>query len=164
MEKKGQWRYTKNISEVHEKVIMLFHKNSSLELKKECFISALWIENFMSKGSVFMVVTSSAIFHNSNGPFEQININTIEGMDNVVLLTINTIGGKKITPFKTVIIPKQILSLILGDIHKAQAGNNTTMPTTIFGVDDLAKFKKLLDDGVLTQEEFDKKKAQILGL
>ena len=30
--------------------------------------------------------------------------------------------------------------------------------------DELAKFKKLLDDGVLTQDEFDKKKAQILGL
>ena len=28
----------------------------------------------------------------------------------------------------------------------------------------LAKMKKLLDDGVITQEEFDKAKAQLLGL
>jgi len=163
MEKKGQWRYTKNIGEVHIKVKILFHKNSSLELEKAGFISALWIENFVSKGSVFMVVIQNAIFHNSNGPFEQINVNTIEGMDSVVLLTIKTIGGQKITPFKTVVLPKQILSLILGDIHIAQtSGNNTT----ISGADELAKFKKLLDDddGVLTQEEFDNKKAQILGL
>lgn len=30
--------------------------------------------------------------------------------------------------------------------------------------DEIAKFKKLLDDGILTQEEFDKKKAELLGL
>ena len=30
--------------------------------------------------------------------------------------------------------------------------------------DEIIKFKKLLDDGVLTQEEFDKKKKQILSL
>ena len=30
--------------------------------------------------------------------------------------------------------------------------------------DEIAKFKKLLDDGVITQEEFDAKKKQLLGL
>ena len=30
--------------------------------------------------------------------------------------------------------------------------------------DEIAKFKKLLDDGTITQEEFDAKKKQLLGL
>lgn len=30
--------------------------------------------------------------------------------------------------------------------------------------DELRQFKQLLDDGIITQEEFDKKRAQILGL
>lgn len=31
-------------------------------------------------------------------------------------------------------------------------------------LDDLVKFKKFLDDGIITQEEFDVKKKQLLGL
>ncbi|HIX15968.1 MAG TPA: SHOCT domain-containing protein [Candidatus Hungatella pullicola] len=30
--------------------------------------------------------------------------------------------------------------------------------------DEILKFKKLLDDGIITQEEFEAKKKQILGL
>jgi TM2 domain-containing membrane protein YozV len=30
--------------------------------------------------------------------------------------------------------------------------------------DELAKYKKLLDDGAISQEEFDKKKSQLLGI
>ena len=32
----------------------------------------------------------------------------------------------------------------------------------VSGADELAKFKKLLDDGVITKDEFDEKKKQIL--
>lgn len=39
---------------------------------------------------------------------------------------------------------------------------NTTQNTS--GADDLIKYKQLLDSGVITQEEFDLKKKQILGL
>ena len=50
-------------------------------------------------------------------------------------------------------------------INQAQAALSTPAPAAAPAsqADELAKFKKLLDDGVLTQEEFDKKKAQILG-
>ena len=40
---------------------------------------------------------------------------------------------------------------------------NTTA-SKVSEADELMKFKKLLDDGVITQEEFDAKKKQILGL
>jgi uncharacterized membrane protein YsdA (DUF1294 family) len=50
-----------------------------------------------------------------------------------------------------------------------QAQSHVTVQATVTAApasqaDELAKFKKLLDDGVLTQDEFDRKKAQILGL
>lgn len=35
---------------------------------------------------------------------------------------------------------------------------------SISSADEIAKFKKLLDDGTITQEEFDAKKKQLLGL
>lgn len=46
------------------------------------------------------------------------------------------------------------------DIKSASEENNSNESEA----DELAKFKKLLDDGVITQEEFDAKKKQIFGL
>ena len=37
-------------------------------------------------------------------------------------------------------------------------------PSTASAADEILKFKELLDMGVLTQEEFDAKKKQLLGL
>ena len=39
-----------------------------------------------------------------------------------------------------------------------------TKQTNISQADELKKFKELLDNGVITQEEFDAKKKQLLGL
>ncbi len=40
----------------------------------------------------------------------------------------------------------------------------TTIVESASNAEELAKFKKLLDDGIITQEEFDAKKKQLLGL
>ena len=42
--------------------------------------------------------------------------------------------------------------------------NQEESTNQLSAADEIAKFKKLLDDGVLTQEEFDKKKAELLGV
>lgn len=44
--------------------------------------------------------------------------------------------------------------------HEAEAGN----PVARSDADELRKYKSLLDDGVITQEEYDKKKREILKL
>jgi predicted Zn-dependent peptidase len=44
--------------------------------------------------------------------------------------------------------------------------NKETATTTVTpsSADELRKFKELLDSGIITQEEFDTKKKQLLGL
>lgn len=41
---------------------------------------------------------------------------------------------------------------------------NNTDSNGASGINDLRQLKQLLDEGVITQEDFDKKKAQILGI
>jgi len=41
---------------------------------------------------------------------------------------------------------------------------NQTNNTFNNNVDEIRKYKNLLDDGIITQEEFDKKKTQLLNL
>ena len=52
-------------------------------------------------------------------------------------------------------------------IHRQKKNSEPTTPSvasSTFNADELKKFKELLDMGVITQEEFDAKKKQLLGL
>jgi len=49
---------------------------------------------------------------------------------------------------------------------RSKIGKSTgsSAPSTTSAADELKKFKELLDEGILTQEEFDAKKKQLLGI
>ena len=51
------------------------------------------------------------------------------------------------------------------NISKGSSANGASNPVAPISIaDEITKFKKLLDDGVITQEEFDKKKKQLLDM
>lgn len=57
------------------------------------------------------------------------------------------------------------LSIISDEEFEAvKVQNNTTQQATVSAADELKKFKELLDMGAITQEEFDAKKKELLGL
>lgn len=58
---------------------------------------------------------------------------------------------------------EELYNLIMKKIDEVQSKQNTTMPA-ISSAEEIAKFKQLLDQGIITQEEFDAKKKQLLGL
>lgn len=51
-----------------------------------------------------------------------------------------------------------------GELDKFLANARNPKPSPASNYDELRHLKQLLDDGVITQEDFDKKKAQILGI
>ena len=53
---------------------------------------------------------------------------------------------------------------IIADQNQNTVLNETTMQPNNSSADEIIKFKQLLDAGVITQEEFDAKKKQLLGL
>lgn len=73
-----------------------------------------------------------------------------------------TIGTKKYNDLKEAMPP--IYEYILGKVREHKNQKNGTVVQQISSADELAKFKKLLDDGVISQDEFDAKKKQLLGL
>ncbi len=50
------------------------------------------------------------------------------------------------------------------EFENMKAQNNTTQQATVSAADELKKYKELLDMGAITQEEFDAKKKELLGL
>lgn len=73
-----------------------------------------------------------------------------------------TIGTTKYNNLKETMPP--IYEYILGKVREYKNQKSGTVVQQISSADELAKFKKLLDDGVISQEEFDAKKKQLLGL
>lgn len=57
-----------------------------------------------------------------------------------------------------------VISKLLLDRQRAKSNADVHKPVPQSSADELKKFKDLLDSGVITQEEFDKKKKQLLGL
>ena len=49
-------------------------------------------------------------------------------------------------------------------IKKTTAPSSAIIPKSDSTADEIRKFKELLDDGIITQEEFNVKKKQLLGL
>ncbi len=47
---------------------------------------------------------------------------------------------------------------------EAETESSSVHPVGFSGADEILKYKELMDDGIITQEEFDAKKKQLLGL
>ena len=83
--------------------------------------------------------------------------------------------GKRITvtsssghiTFFGVINQKEInetLTALIKEKEQKSHERSTVITQSQSNAEELAKFKKLVDDGIITQEEFDAKKKQLLGL
>lgn len=59
---------------------------------------------------------------------------------------------------------REIRDYIQGQIRRIKNGNQSSQSTAISAADEIKKYKELLDMGILTQEEFDLKKKQLLDL
>lgn len=69
-----------------------------------------------------------------------------------------------ISALRQLIPQKEELIVQLEANKEKQAATTKSINTNISAADELIKFKELLDSGIITQEEFDTKKAQLLGL
>lgn len=56
------------------------------------------------------------------------------------------------------------IAVKIRDYIENYQGDSGNVVQQVSGADEIQKYKKLLDDGIITQEEFDAKKKQLLGL
>lgn len=61
-------------------------------------------------------------------------------------------------------LAEEIVDFINKKLREIKTGNQNRMQQPLSPAEELKKFKELLDMGVISQEEFDAKKKQILGI
>ncbi len=86
---------------------------------------------------------------------------SINKNDAMKMIVINT-GAAKPISFLNLLNYNEIFEFINKKI--SEISNEKTSVNSIGAADELKKYKDLLDAGIITQEEFDAKKKQLLGL
>lgn len=122
---------------------------------------------------VFVVTNQKVYFCQSilgSSIYKEIRINdiqSVEGSKNIATAQLKICG---LTEMFVVDMNRKILSEAENIISEARNSFTRTSQATSAksengnNMDDLRKLKSLLDDGIITQEDFDKKKASILGI
>ena len=53
---------------------------------------------------------------------------------------------------------------LIADMNESESTQTVASTKSVSAADEILKFKQLLDAGIITQEEFDAKKKQLLGI
>lgn len=122
---------------------------------------------FCTKSSI--VVTDKRVFGVASfGKRIDLPLNAISSVAKTKFgLSVATSSGS--IRFKYIKDGKEVYEAITNIILDKQSADNTapTVQTNVIQTDEadmISKYKKLLDDGTITQEEFDAKKKELLGL
>jgi hypothetical protein len=126
--------------------------------------------NFKNKKPGILAITSFRIIHCSsiwfNKDVEQIlleNVNNIESKSGLIFSVLRIQSNTNVMEIDVDNTSAIQITKLLNEL-KNKSQNIAPIVNNVSSADELRKFKKLLDDGILTQEEFDKKKAQLLGI
>lgn len=106
----------------------------------------------MTNGYMRFIVSGTEAYNSRTGLFATPQ-SSAQDSNTVILRAFNR---------KIPALSEEIYNFILQKIREAQT--NTAINAGISGADEITKYKILLDQGVITQEEFDKKKDKILNL
>ena len=127
--------------------------------------------DFKNKESGVFIITTNRVFFSSkvlgSGGIRAIDIHGVQSYDDNQSISgcaFRVIGNTEMFVFDC---NKKMIPALRGAMQSALSKRQGAHPASSTGIseaDELAKFKKLLDDGVLTQDEFDAKKKQLLGI
>lgn len=172
---KGSTKKAQEMIQPDEEILYAINTNVLVEDNKKTIISNGNKGLFSIRNAINGVVAitdkrvlfCSSIIGNVNQ--KQILIKDITSIEENIngLTKMGQIRIKGITESFTINIYKpKLADEIKNSIHiaqnKVQTTNQTITNSTLSNADEILKYKKLLDEGIITQEEFERKKEQLL--
>ncbi|MCI8760414.1 MAG: hypothetical protein HFJ34_04765 [Clostridia bacterium] len=171
---KGSTKKAQSLIRENEEVLYAINTNVSVVDNKKTVINntkgMFSLKN--SLNGVIVITNSRIIFCSSiigNTNIKQIQIKNITSIDESInrLTKMGQLRIQGITETFLINIYKSKISNELKEvIYKAQdiqkQASNTTANINISSADEILKFKQLLNEGIITEKEFEKKKQELL--
>ena len=154
--------------------IMVFNGSSfaivSLFLDLGLILSVVGLIVYFEVSKTAIAVTNKRVYGVSSfGKSVDLPLDTISAVSSAACKGIAVASSSGTVKFKAIENYREIINTISGLLVERQE-EKKVVKTTIkqeipqSNADELKKFKDLLDSGIITQEEFDAKKKQLLGL
>lgn len=173
---KGSTKKAQSIIGENEEVLYAINANVSLIDNNKTKLNSAdlfsWKNVKNSLNGVLVVTNKRIIFCSSiigNTNIKQILIQDINSIDESIngLIKMGKIRIQGVTQtFVINIFKAKIVDELRESIYKAQElqkqTNNTIINNNLSSADEIMKFKQLLDEGIITEEEFENKKQELL--
>lgn len=155
--------------------ILFFHSSSyaivSIVLYLGLVLSVIGTIIFASLAKTTIAVTNKRVYGNATwGKRVDLPFDSISGVSTSAYKGLAVASPSGTAKFKAIDNYEDVYKTISNLLVERQNKEKTIAQTTIkqeiqqSDADELGKFKELLDKGIITQEEFDAKKKQLLGL
>lgn len=162
--------FSETYQELPESLLKQIAKALAIDFNKEKFIAAGWIQNFLSKGQIFVLVTDQRVAYSDTIRVKQNLFKDMTGVErnfikNVILLS----PGNSTSLFDAMGMPnKKFLDRIFGVINRTWMNvrgpvteNNT--PSSAGIIEQIDQLNDLKVKGILTEQEFQNKKKELLA-
>ena len=170
---KGSTKKAQSLIEEDENILYAMNTNLSITDNKKTILNnrkgTFSLKNLLN--GVIVVTDKRVMFCSSsigNTNFKQIAIKDIVSIDESIngLTKMGQFRIQAVTEtFVINIYRKNIVEDLKASIYKAQSitqSSNQQLTNKMSNADEILKYKKLLDEGIITQEEFEKKKQELL--
>lgn len=171
----ASYSYTETPGEIEKKVVAHVAKNFGIDLltlAQDKLICAAWTDRIGSRGTFYVVVTENGVIVRKSNDLKQTLFKDIVTIEKSPMLdTVLITAGGKTDLFSLMLMPKkELLEKMFGKI--SQRFNNRPSPgaqqqpsfNALSSVaDEIKKFADLRGQGVITEDEFQAKKKQLLG-
>jgi len=161
--------YTEKYEDIPTKIKEKISKVVTIDFANEKFVCACWMDNFVSKGQFFVVLTDKRVIAKDPIRLEQNTFKNVTGVEqdifkNIVIRS----AGNSTNLFHFNSIPSKLLiSKLLDQINKIWMNRQSdTNHVSAAQSEDvflqIEKLSKLKDAGIITESEFDVKKTELL--
>ena len=162
------YKYTDLKNEIPDSVTKHLEKNYGSDYNNEKIICAAWSSQFGVKGAFYVVVTEARVITRKAKECNQIFLKNVTStarspFGDIVLKA----AGVNMDLFHAMAMPKRkLLDILYEKINSINLNREKVSPPSSSSVsvaDELKKFSDLKEQGIITEEEFQQKKKQLLG-
>lgn len=163
------YHFTDKYSELPDFLLADIQKALAIDWSKESFIASCWVHNMLMKGKIFILVTDQRVAYSDTVRVNQNLFRDMTGVErnlfkNVVLLSPG--NSTKLFPANVTPIPKlldRMFDVINATWNKSRAGKETVAPKSDTTIQQIEQLNELKNKGILTEEEFQQKKKELLA-
>ena len=159
------YKYTDSANEIPDSVTNHLKKNYGIDYNNEKIICAAWSSQLGVEGTFYVIATEDRVVTRKANECNQVFLKDVTStarspFGDIVLKA----AGVNMDLFHAMAMPKRkLLDILYEKINSINFNKGEKASSSVSVADELKKFAELKDQGVISEEEFQAKKKQLLG-